>query len=138
MEDQWVRCPRVAGRDVGAGGFQTLGSLPPPSCRDPLPLNLREFIIFMFRELYLALIGSCCAYSGTDLTSNSVSVSQHSSRSWAGTTLSTPHSWKLGSVLDAGTGGSIVFKPIYFEPGRPQSAMPPALFIQVFFCAVAS
>jgi hypothetical protein len=33
----------------------------PPSCRDPLPLNLREFIIFIFRELYLALIGSCCA-----------------------------------------------------------------------------
>jgi hypothetical protein len=33
----------------------------PAELKRLLPLNLREFIIFIFRELYLALIGSCCA-----------------------------------------------------------------------------
>jgi len=39
MEDQWVRCPRVAGRDVGADGFQTLGSLLPRRIAETAPLK---------------------------------------------------------------------------------------------------
>jgi hypothetical protein len=42
----------------------------PAELQRPAPLNLREFIIFIFRELNLALIGSCCAGgSVADLTS---------------------------------------------------------------------
>jgi hypothetical protein len=43
------------------------GGCCPAELQRLLPLNLREFIIFIFRELYLALMGSCCA--GPDLTS---------------------------------------------------------------------
>jgi hypothetical protein len=44
----------------------------PPSCRDPLPLNLREFIIFIFRELYRAdriMLRRSISSSVVDLTS---------------------------------------------------------------------
>jgi hypothetical protein len=60
MEDQWVP-PRGVGPDVGADAFQTLGVCYPVELQRPATLNLREFIIFIFRELNLALIGSCCA-----------------------------------------------------------------------------
>jgi hypothetical protein len=33
----------------------------PAELQRPATLNLREFIIFIFLELNLALIGSCCA-----------------------------------------------------------------------------
>ena len=46
MEDQWVRCPACRRPRRGSWWLPNLGeSATPPSYRDPLPLNLREFII---------------------------------------------------------------------------------------------
>ena len=60
MEDQCV--PRVSQAETWEQMASKLwGFCYPAELQRLRALNLREFIIFTFRELNLALIGSCCA-----------------------------------------------------------------------------
>jgi hypothetical protein len=61
MEDPVGAMPRVSQAETWELVASKLwGVCYPAELQRPAPLNLREFIIFIFRELYFALIGSCC------------------------------------------------------------------------------
>ena len=122
--------PFMAGHERHGGRVDSHAGYSPSTFGPAVPACCRSQPLYR-RPMFNSLTRMLSVYS--------VSISQHSSRSWAEPHFGPHTHGNSAQSSNAGTGGSNVFKPVnFFSPVGRSAKMPAAFFIPQFACATAT